>query len=102
MSAANDDLDNDAVTRNMLALYVNDKVGQCLHQLLVKQADAVPALEVFAPGFVVIAGGIAKGGEYTFEVMRIFVANMLLNQGHAGCGAILLTSATGNWRAAHN
>src|SRR5690349_6045875 len=35
---------------------------------------------MLAPGFVVVAGVVAKGAEHAFEIVRILQANVLINE----------------------
>jgi hypothetical protein len=78
--AANHDFDEDGVVCDMAALYVDLQVRQRRHQLLVKQADPVPALIVFAPRLVIVSGSMAEGAEDTFKVMLVLKTNVLLNE----------------------
>ena len=80
VSSANYYFHENGVIRHMAALYVDLQVRHCVHQLLVKLADAIPALIVFAPRLIIVARTIAEGAENTFQVMLVLKSDVVLNQ----------------------
>ncbi len=80
MRTANHDLHENGVICNMPSLYINFQIRERLHELLVKQADSVPALMVFAPSFIIVACRIAEGAENTLQVMLVLKSNVPLNK----------------------
>jgi hypothetical protein len=84
MSAADEDFDEDGFGGNVAALDVDLEVGQSVHELLIELLDAVAAGVVGVPGLVIIAGGVAQGGEDAGKVVGIFQADVLFDQGDAG------------------
>jgi hypothetical protein len=80
MSSANYYFHEDGIVRHVAALYLDLQVRHCIHELLVKLANAIPALIVFAPRFVIVARTIAEGAENPFQVMLILKSDVVLNQ----------------------
>ena len=52
--------------------------------MLVELADSVASVEVFAPGLVVVARGVAEGAENAFEIMRVLQPDVLFDKCDAG------------------
>src|SRR6266550_8938443 len=80
MRTANHDLHENGVICNMPSLYINFQIRERLHELLVKQADSVPALMVFAPSFIIVARRIAEGAENAFQVMLVLKSNVAFDK----------------------
>jgi hypothetical protein len=80
MSSANHDFHEDGIVRHVAPLYLDLQVRHCIHELLVKLANAIPALIVFAPRFVIVARTIAEGAENPFQVMLVLKSDVVLNQ----------------------
>lgn len=76
---ANHDFNQDRVLCDVPALYIDFQVRQCLHQLLVKPADSVPALIVFAPRLIIVPRSVAKGAKNAFKIVLVLKSNVLLN-----------------------
>ena len=79
MCTANHDFNQNRGVRDMSALYLDFQVRQRLHELLVKQADSIPPLIVFAPGLIIVPGSLAEGAENTFKIVLVFQSNVLLD-----------------------
>lgn len=79
MRTANHDFQENGVVRDMPALYLNFQIRQRRHELLVKLADSVPSVMVFAPSFIVVPRRIAEGAENAFQVMLVLQSNVLLD-----------------------
>lgn len=94
--ATNDDFEKDRVAGDMAALDVDLQIGQRAHDLFVEGADPVAAFVMFAPGLVIVVGGVAEGEEDSFEVMRILEAHMFFNDRDAGCRFVLRNGCGGH------
>jgi hypothetical protein len=71
LRSANHDFEDDCLVADVAPLDLDLQVRQSLHQLLVELADSVASVEVFAPGLVVVARGVAESPENAFEIMRV-------------------------------
>ena len=78
--AANDDLNQDGVVRDMAALHLDFQVRQRLHELLIKLTDASSTLVVFTPRLILVECGITESAENTFEVVLVLTSDVLLNE----------------------
>ena len=79
MRPANHDFQENGIVGDMPALYFDFQIRQRRHQLLVKLADSVRALMVFAPRFIVVACALAEGAENAFQVMLVLQSKVLLD-----------------------
>jgi hypothetical protein len=84
MRAANDDLDQNGLVRDVLALYIDLQIRQRTHELRVETPDSIGTLIMFVPGFVVIVGGVAEGAKDCVQVVVVFQANVFFDEGDAG------------------
>jgi hypothetical protein len=79
VGTANHDFSEDCVVSDMLTLHLDFQVRHRRHELLVKPADSVSALVVFAPRLVIVPCGISEGAENAFKVMLVLQSNVLCN-----------------------
>ena len=66
----------------MLMLDFNFKVRQRAHQLLIERSNSVASFVVFVPGFVVVTSGVTECGQDAFQVMCVFKAYVMFDQGY--------------------
>lgn len=71
--------DQDGFVCDMPVLNLNRQVGQRPHQFLIEGPDAVPTLEVFVPGLVIIPRCIAKRAENSLEIVFVLQPDVLLH-----------------------
>jgi hypothetical protein len=105
MGAADDDFDEDGFRGDVAALDVDLEIWQSLHELLVEVLDAVASCVVGIPGLVIVAGGVAEGGEDAGKVVGVFKADVLFDESDAGVemvvGGRLRARCVRSWCAGH-
>ena len=83
MRSANNDFNNDRLIGDVHALSVDLEVRKRLHQLFVKGPDPSDSRVVLTPRLIVIVRGLPKSIQDTFQVVSIFEANVLFDQGNS-------------------
>ena len=83
MRSTNDYFDNDRLIGDVHALDVDIEVRKCLHQPLVKGADTADSLVVLTPCLIVIVRSLPKSTKDAFQIVSVFEANVLFDQGNA-------------------
>lgn len=96
MCAANHHFKHDRFVGDVPVQYFYFQIRHCLHKLLVKLPDSGGSFVMLAPSFVIIMSSVAEGAKYAVEVMRVFKANVLLDNCDAGRSRVDLWSACGN------